>query len=196
MYEDVEVDDGPVSKFQAAMGRKWQHYLDLSAPHTAPRWCLSFVVMLIYCLRVYLINGVRCTIARARHARVLPPHRSRVLRAGWYIITYGLGIYILNQLIGFLTPASDPDVDGPMLPTSKDDEFRPVRRPPFSPRAPRRASGRRRLPRALARAYAPPLSPRRAHARPAAALRPRSSSVGYPSSSFGTRAPRPSASPS
>lgn len=50
-------------------------------------------------------------------------------RAGWYIITYGLGIYALNLLIGFLSPASDPEAEGPTLPTSKDDEFRPfVRR--------------------------------------------------------------------
>lgn len=49
--------------------------------------------------------------------------------SGWYIITYGLGIYALNLLIGFLSPASDPETEGPTLPTSKDDEFRPfVRR--------------------------------------------------------------------
>ena len=45
--------------------------------------------MLIYCLRVYLING-------------------------WYIITYGLGIYVLNLLIGFLSPQSDPETEGPV----------------------------------------------------------------------------------
>lgn len=41
------------------------------------------------------------------------------LPAGWYIITYGLGIYVLNLLIGFLSPQADPESDGPMLPTSK-----------------------------------------------------------------------------
>ena len=39
-------------------GRKWQHYLDLSAPHTGPRWVVTALVILFYCLRVYLINGV------------------------------------------------------------------------------------------------------------------------------------------
>lgn len=106
MYEEAEVEEGSASKLQAAVARKWQHWLDLSAPHTMPRWCLSAVVMLIYCLRVYLING-------------------------WYIITYGLGIYILNLLIGFLSPQADPESEGPTLPTSKDDEFRPfIRRLP------------------------------------------------------------------
>jgi len=106
MYEEVEIEDGPTGKFQAMIGRKWQHYLDQSAPHVGPRWGLTALVMLIYCLRVYLING-------------------------WYIITYGLGIYVLNLLIGFLSPQSDPESEGPTLPTSRDDEFRPfIRRLP------------------------------------------------------------------
>ena len=57
-------------------------------------------MILIYCIRVYLING-------------------------WYIITYGLGIYVLNLLIGFLSPQMDPETEGSVLPTSQDDEFRP-----------------------------------------------------------------------
>ena len=89
MYEDIEIEDGPSSKFQAMLARKWQHYLDLSAPHIGPRWALSAFIMMIYCLRVYLING-------------------------WYIITYGLGIYVLNLLIGFLSPQSDPETEGPV----------------------------------------------------------------------------------
>jgi len=106
MYEDVDIEDGPAGNLQHMLARKWQHYLDLSAPHTVPRWLLTALVVLIYCLRVYLING-------------------------WYIITYGLGIYVLNLLIGFLSPQADPETEGPTLPTSKDDEFRPfIRRLP------------------------------------------------------------------
>jgi len=106
MYEDVEIEDGGATKLQSAMGRKWQHILDVSAPHTGGRWALSSVVILIYCIRVYLLNG-------------------------WYIITYGLGIYVLNLLIGFLSPQVDPETEGPILPTSKDDDFRPfIRRLP------------------------------------------------------------------
>ena len=61
-------------------------------------------MMGLYLLRVWLING-------------------------WYIITYGLGIYLLNSLIGFLSPQHDPDQDGPGLPMSdKDSEFRPFSR--------------------------------------------------------------------
>merc|ERR1712087_83670 len=106
MYVEEDQEEGGVSRLQSAFGRKWQHWPDLSAPHTAPRWALSAVIMIIYCVRVYLING-------------------------WYIITYGLGIYVLNLLIGFLSPQADPEIEGPTLPTSKDDEFRPfIRRLP------------------------------------------------------------------
>ncbi|KAG6413404.1 hypothetical protein SASPL_126113 [Salvia splendens] len=41
-------------------------------------------------------------------------------RKGFYIVTYGLGIYLLNLLIGFLSPLVDPELepsDGPSLPT-------------------------------------------------------------------------------
>ena len=43
-------------------------------------------------------------------------------------MTYGLGIYLLNGFIGFLSPQVDPDSEGPVLPTSNDEEFRPFSR--------------------------------------------------------------------
>jgi len=105
MFDEGD-EAGSASRLQAHLGRKWQHYLDLSAPHTGPRWMVSAAIMGVYCIRVYLING-------------------------WYIISYGLGLYVLNLLIGFLSPQSDPETEGPTLPTSKDDEFRPfIRRLP------------------------------------------------------------------
>ncbi|CAI9294712.1 unnamed protein product [Lactuca saligna] len=52
----------------------------------------------------------------------------------FYIVTYGLGIYLLNLLIGFLSPLVDPEVDptdGALLPTKGSDEFKPfIRRLP------------------------------------------------------------------
>ena len=61
----------------------------------------------IYCLRVYVVNG-------------------------WYIVTYALGIYLLNQLIGFLSPQFDPEENGDGtdldLPMSDKEEFRPFAR--------------------------------------------------------------------
>ena len=66
MYEDIEIEETGVTRMQSALGRKWQHYLDLSAPHTTQRWVFSTVIMLIYCLRVYLINGCHRTAAASR----------------------------------------------------------------------------------------------------------------------------------
>ena len=57
-------------------------------------------------------------------APLLDPHIS--LRASrFYIVTYALGIYNLNLLLGFLTPQVDPESEGPGLPSKHDEEFRP-----------------------------------------------------------------------
>lgn len=62
-----------------------------------------------------------------------------VLAQGWYIVTYALGIYLLNLFLAFLQPKYDPaqsvNNDGqeaddeddmlPALPTKDDEEFRP-----------------------------------------------------------------------
>lgn len=51
---------------------------------------------------------------------------------GFYIVTYALGIYNLNLLLGFLTPLHvPPEHEGPVLPSKANEEFRPfVRRLP------------------------------------------------------------------
>ena len=66
------------------------------------------------------------------HSTVPPrPARASPAWSGFYIITYALGIYNLNLLLGFLTPQVDPELEGPTLPSKKEDEFRPfVRRLP------------------------------------------------------------------
>ena len=73
MYEDVEFEEGNVSRMQSAFGRKWQHWLDVSAPHVGPRWALASFIMLIYCVRVYLINGARRSPACGARLRRTPP---------------------------------------------------------------------------------------------------------------------------
>lgn len=98
------------SRWSFSISRRYQHLLDKSTPHMLHRWLTCLGVALIYSLRVYLVQG-------------------------FYIVSYGLGIYILNLLIGFLSPQVDPEThdlsDGPSLPTRGSDEFRPfVRRLP------------------------------------------------------------------
>ncbi|KAJ9670642.1 hypothetical protein PVL29_026906 [Vitis rotundifolia] len=99
-----------VSRWTHDISRKYQHLLDRSTPHILNRWIGFFAIAFIYIVRVYFVQG-------------------------FYIVSYGLGIYILNLLIGFLSPQVDPEiqelVDGPTLPTRGSDEFRPfVRRLP------------------------------------------------------------------
>lgn len=96
----------PAMKWRDNIARRFQYYLDKSTPHPVLRWVGSLVVAAIYCLRAYYIKG-------------------------FYIVTYGLGIYLLNLLIGFLSPQVDPESEGPALPTKGSDEFKPfIRRLP------------------------------------------------------------------
>ncbi|ESR39211.1 protein RER1C [Citrus sinensis] len=96
-----------ISRWKYNVSRRYQHLLDKSVPHVLHRWVVCLAVVSIYAVRVYLVQG-------------------------FYIITYGLGIYLLNLLMGFLSPQIDPEYsDGPTLPTRGSDEFRPfVRRLP------------------------------------------------------------------
>ncbi|KAK7331020.1 hypothetical protein VNO77_25229 [Canavalia gladiata] len=98
-----------ISRWKFAVSQQYQHLLDKATPHVGRRWLGFAVVALLYVLRVYFVEG-------------------------FYIVSYGLGIYILNLLIGFLSPQVDPEIldsEGPTLPTSTSDEFRPfVRRLP------------------------------------------------------------------
>jgi hypothetical protein len=78
------MDDGlgessAAARLSSTFGRKLQHYLDKAAPHTTVRWVVATILTLLYAVRVYFLNG-------------------------WYIVTYGLGIYLLNLLIAFLSP--------------------------------------------------------------------------------------------
>ncbi|KAF5745724.1 protein RER1A-like [Tripterygium wilfordii] len=99
----------PVSQWAHGAWRRYQYYLDKTTPHSVNRWIGTFVVMALYCLRVYYVQG-------------------------FYIISYSLGIYLLNLLIGFLSPLVDPELEssnGHLLPTKGSDEFKPfIRRLP------------------------------------------------------------------
>lgn len=102
-----------LSRWTHRLSQRHQHLLDKSAPHVLRRWAAFAAVALVYLVRVYVIQG-------------------------FYIVSYGLGIYIISLLIGFLSPQVDPEIDaatsagdGPTLPVRRTDEFRPfVRRLP------------------------------------------------------------------
>jgi len=93
-------------QLKRSFGRKWQGFLDSVTPWRISRWVFLAGLVGVYALRVYMVQG-------------------------FFIVTYGLGIFLLNLLIGFLTPLEEMEYsDGPSLPTSvRDAEFRPfVRR--------------------------------------------------------------------
>uniref|UniRef100_A0A7N0TDR1 Protein RER1 n=1 Tax=Kalanchoe fedtschenkoi TaxID=63787 RepID=A0A7N0TDR1_KALFE len=98
-----------VSQWQHEMWKVYQFYLDKTTPHPVLRWIASSILVVLYFLRVFYLKG-------------------------FYVVTYGVGIYLLNLLIGFLSPLVDPETepsDGPLLPTKGSDEFKPfIRRLP------------------------------------------------------------------
>ncbi|KAL4440327.1 hypothetical protein ABPG75_003328 [Micractinium tetrahymenae] len=99
-------EGGPPPNPLQPLARRLQVLLDKSTPHTLYRWLGLVAVLLLYAVRVYLLKG-------------------------FYIVTYALGIYNLNLLLGFLSPQANPELEGPTLPSKADEEFRPfVRRLP------------------------------------------------------------------
>ena len=98
----------PSSAAEVAAAKYLQQYqviLDKVTPHTGYRWAGWLALALLYFLRVYMVQG-------------------------FFIVTYALGIFNLNLLIGFISPQVDPELEGPSLPT-REGEFKPfVRRLP------------------------------------------------------------------
>jgi len=75
----LPAEDPPTDSFVMISQRKWQYVMDKLSPQVALRWIIFAITICAYILRVKLVDG-------------------------WFIVTYGLGIYLLNQLIGFLSP--------------------------------------------------------------------------------------------
>jgi hypothetical protein len=82
-----------------SLQNKYQSILDSSVPYLKLRWFLLVGLMALYGIRVYLLQG-------------------------FYIVTYGLALSLLNLLIGFLSPL-DVDEDLGSLPTNDKDEYKP-----------------------------------------------------------------------
>jgi len=67
------------------------------------RWASFFALILIYAVRIYI-------------------------KQGFFVVTYGMSIYLLNLFINFLSPAVDPDKEEGTLPTKDSGEYRPFTR--------------------------------------------------------------------
>ena len=68
-----------LERWHSRFHRSWQNLIDKSVPAVGARWVGFGLALACYVLRAYLVDG-------------------------WFIVTYGLGIYLLNMLIRFLTP--------------------------------------------------------------------------------------------
>lgn len=67
---------------------------------------MTLGIVMIYALRVYSVKG-------------------------FHVVSYGLATYVLNLLIGFLSPKVDPELeglDGASFPGKDSDEYRPFER--------------------------------------------------------------------
>ncbi|KAG2768953.1 hypothetical protein PC129_g15587 [Phytophthora cactorum] len=92
-----------IARVSVSIKRKWQYLLDKSTIHVYGRWGVALGLLLLYLVRVFYLNA-------------------------FHIVTYGLGIYLLNLFIGFLSPQMDTESDGPLLPHKQSEEFRPFTR--------------------------------------------------------------------
>ncbi|CAN7126327.1 unnamed protein product [Brassica rapa subsp. narinosa] len=108
------LSDSPLARWRIEFSKSFQNHLDRSAPHLVRRWLVTLIAAVIYIYRVYYAYG-------------------------FFVVSYGLATYILNLLIGFLSPKVDPELEAldpasasASSESSKDsDEFKPfVRRLP------------------------------------------------------------------
>lgn len=109
--EGMEHEDNSLEQTKANLRRAAQYWLDKSTIYPLQRW-IGFVALLsLFFLRIYVVQG-------------------------YFIVAYGLGIFLLNNFIAFLSPLEDPsgmnldDDSAPTLPTSASEgkEYRPFTR--------------------------------------------------------------------
>ncbi|KAK6205264.1 retrieval of early ER protein Rer1 [Scheffersomyces amazonensis] len=117
-FSSPAVQSNPIYQQFVKVEVTYQKFLDQSVPHTLQRWSVFGVLLALFLLRI-------------------------IFTQGWYIICYGLGIYLLNLFLAFLTPKFDPSLEQELknesieegiqddIPNEEDDEFRPfIRRLP------------------------------------------------------------------
>ena len=100
------MNDQMKEKLEVLQMQAWQHYrkfVDDMGPYVWQRWASTGVFALLYLWRVGSLHG-------------------------YYLVTYALGIFLLNQLMLFLSPKVDPVGEESLplpLSNSLDDDFRP-----------------------------------------------------------------------
>ncbi|CAH7688096.1 Rer1 family-domain-containing protein [Phakopsora pachyrhizi] len=93
MRPDGAFEEGSESDQASAFLKKYrelekvyQTQLDRLTPYTFYRWMGTVALLMLFILRILLSQG-------------------------WYIVTYALGIYLLNLFLSFLQPKFDPSLE-------------------------------------------------------------------------------------
>eukprot|EP01130_Rhizamoeba_saxonica_P001759 TRINITY_DN11611_c0_g1_i1.p1 TRINITY_DN11611_c0_g1~~TRINITY_DN11611_c0_g1_i1.p1 ORF type:complete len:211 (-),score=25.14 TRINITY_DN11611_c0_g1_i1:36-602(-) len=89
-----------LKNLKIVVSRRSQKLIDDTVPHKIPRWIFTGLLALWYLYTVITMGG-------------------------WYIVSYALGIYVLNLFIDFISPLHDPEEAGEPLPTQKGDNYSP-----------------------------------------------------------------------
>lgn len=110
-----EEPEGFVERIYFAAWQNVQRIVDRYAIYPKSRWLVTGLLFLIYVYRAYINQG------RELHLRIL---------IGFHIISYFLGLYMLDKFLGFISPKEEEDVmsNSSVLPIYENDEFRPFRR--------------------------------------------------------------------
>jgi len=107
--------EGPIDKLTFKMWQYVQIYVDRYAIYPKERWLVAGILFIIYIYRAYINQGI------------FKP--GFTCYKGFHIISYFLGLYMLDKFLGFISPKDEEDVAGAaILPTRENEEFRPFRR--------------------------------------------------------------------
>lgn len=102
MMEGSDHEESSMEQTKANLRRAYQYWLDKSTIYPVQRWIAFVAILALFFFRIYLIQG-------------------------YFIVAYGLGIFLLNNFIAFLSPLEDP-TDDPTLPTTSTEEYKPFTR--------------------------------------------------------------------
>ncbi|KAH9473149.1 hypothetical protein MJO29_000228 [Puccinia striiformis f. sp. tritici] len=86
MQDEEDSNETAFTRKYRELEKAYQYQLDRLTPYTTYRWLSTSGLILIFMLRILLSQG-------------------------WYIVTYALGIYLLNLFLSFLQPKFDPSIE-------------------------------------------------------------------------------------
>ncbi|CAD7924404.1 unnamed protein product [Amoebophrya sp. A120] len=107
-FEDVLLDEDNLfylPKVEPHRGRserlgRFYHFLDKTTLYVKSRWGVFVFLLFLLTSRIYALQG-------------------------FFLVAYACSIYLLNLVLGFLTPAVDPELDNRRAGDTDTEDFRP-----------------------------------------------------------------------